>query len=59
MTKGEIVTLAMKLKAPLHLTWSCYQGGERACGRCDSCLLRLKGFREAGVKDPVPYEATR
>jgi 7-cyano-7-deazaguanine synthase len=56
MSKGEIVALAKKLDAPLHLTWSCYQGGEKACGRCDSCLLRLKGFHEAGVKDPVPYE---
>lgn len=56
MSKGEIVALAKKLGAPLHLTWSCYRGGEKACGRCDSCLLRLKGFQDAGVKDPVPYE---
>ena len=56
MSKGEIVALAKKLEAPLHLTWSCYQGGEKACGRCDSCLLRLKGFQEAGAEDPVPYE---
>jgi len=59
MTKGEIVALAQKLGAPLRLTWSCYNGGEKACGRCDSCLLRLKGFQEAGLKDPVPYEALR
>jgi 7-cyano-7-deazaguanine synthase len=57
MSKAEIVKLATELKAPLHLTWSCYQGGERACGRCDSCLLRLKGFKDAGLTDPVPYEA--
>jgi 7-cyano-7-deazaguanine synthase len=59
MTKGEIVALAKSLDAPLDLTWSCYNGGEKACGRCDSCLLRLKGFQEAGVADPVPYEASR
>jgi 7-cyano-7-deazaguanine synthase len=56
MTKAEIVKMGMKLEAPLHLTWSCYRGGEKACGHCDSCVLRLKGFKEAGVKDPVPYE---
>lgn len=56
MTKEEIVKLGMKLGAPLHLTWSCYRGGEKACGHCDSCVLRLKGFKEAGAKDPVPYE---
>ena len=55
-TKSEIVTLGMDLNAPLHLTWSCYRGGERACGSCDSCLLRLKGFKEAGFEDPIPYE---
>jgi 7-cyano-7-deazaguanine synthase len=55
-TKAEIVKLGMKLEAPLHLTWSCYRGGEKACGHCDSCVLRLKGFKEAGVTDPVPYE---
>ncbi|MBI0583951.1 MAG: 7-cyano-7-deazaguanine synthase QueC [Methanomassiliicoccus sp.] len=58
MSKAEIVALAKKLDAPLHLTWSCYQGGEKACGRCDSCLLRLKGFHDAGLVDPVPYEAS-
>ncbi len=55
-TKAEIVKLGMKLEAPLHLTWSCYRGGEKACGHCDSCVLRLKGFKEAGTRDPVPYE---
>ena len=53
MTKAEIVRLAMELKAPLEYTWSCYQGGEVPCGRCDSCILRAKGFREAGYQDPV------
>jgi 7-cyano-7-deazaguanine synthase len=56
-SKAEIVKLAKELDAPLHLTWSCYKGGKRACGHCDSCLLRLKGFEEAGYSDPVEYEA--
>jgi len=56
LTKAEIVRLGAKLRAPLHLTWSCYQREDVACGRCESCLLRLKGFREAGLKDPIPYE---
>jgi 7-cyano-7-deazaguanine synthase len=56
MKKSEIVKRGAALGAPLHLTWSCYQNSEKACGRCESCALRLKGFREAGVKDPIPYE---
>lgn len=56
MSKADIVRKAVELDAPLHLTWSCYAGGEKSCGRCDSCLLRLKGFQEAGETDPVPYE---
>lgn len=56
-TKADIVRLGKRLGAPLHLTWSCYRGGEKACGRCDSCLLRLKGFREAGFEDEISYEA--
>jgi 7-cyano-7-deazaguanine synthase len=56
MSKAEIVKLGKKLDAPLHLTWSCYNGGDKACGHCDSCLLRLKGFQDAGYMDPVPYE---
>jgi len=55
MKKSEIVHTGNRLGAPLHLTWSCYQSGERACGRCDSCALRLRGFREAGIADPIPY----
>jgi 7-cyano-7-deazaguanine synthase len=54
-TKGQIVDLGLALGAPLHLSWSCYQGSDLACGICDSCLLRLKGFREAGAVDPIPY----
>lgn len=53
MSKKEIIKLAIKLKAPLHLSWSCYFGGEKPCGKCDSCKLRAKGFEEAGVKDPI------
>ena len=52
-TKKEIVELGVKLKAPLEWTWSCYEGGEVPCGKCDSCLLRAKGFREAGIEDPL------
>lgn len=57
LSKKEIVLLARELAAPLELTWSCYdpQPGEKACGRCDSCQLRLKGFAEAGAKDPIAY----
>ena len=57
MTKADIVREGLRTRAPLHLTWSCYQGGDKACGVCDSCVLRLKGFREAGAVDPVPYAA--
>ena len=56
LSKKEIVQLANKLGAPLQYTHSCYKGGDKACGVCDSCKLRLKGFAEAGVKDPVEYE---
>lgn len=56
LTKAEIIKKGLELQAPLHLTWSCYRGKEKACGRCDSCLLRLKGFKEAGYKDPLEYE---
>jgi 7-cyano-7-deazaguanine synthase len=52
-TKTEIVKMAMELKAPLEYTWSCYEGGEFPCGKCDSCILRAKGFAEAGYEDPL------
>ena len=55
MRKSEIVRKGVDLSAPLHLTWSCYQESELACGKCDSCALRLRAFREAGVADPIPY----
>ena len=55
MHKAEIVTLGLELSAPFDLTWSCYQREDRACGVCDSCVLRLRAFREAGAEDPIPY----
>lgn len=55
LKKSEIIRRGMELGAPLRLTWSCYQGEEQACGACDSCLLRLRAFAEAGVKDPIAY----
>jgi 7-cyano-7-deazaguanine synthase len=55
LTKAEIVKKGLRLNVPFSKTWSCYRGEASACGRCDSCLLRLKGFQEANVKDPVPY----
>jgi 7-cyano-7-deazaguanine synthase len=57
MRKAEIVRLGLELGAPFDLTWSCYSQQDRACGVCDSCVLRLRAFREAGVIDPVPYMA--
>jgi 7-cyano-7-deazaguanine synthase len=59
MTKAEIVREAVRLGVPLELTWSCYMGGAKACGRCDSCVLRLEGFAQAGVEDPIEYEVRR
>jgi 7-cyano-7-deazaguanine synthase len=55
LKKSEIIQRGIELVAPLHLTWSCYQSEEAACGTCDSCLLRLRAFAEAGVPDPIPY----
>lgn len=54
-TKADIVTAGLALQVPFELTWSCYEGGDAACGTCDSCLLRLKGFAEAGAVDPISY----
>lgn len=55
LSKAEIVKKSVELGAPLHLTWSCYQSKKLACGKCDSCALRLRGFQQAGVKDPSAY----
>ncbi len=58
LTKSEIVKKGVELHAPLRLTWSCYRSNELACGTCDSCALRLRGFEIAGVKDPIAYFAS-
>jgi len=58
LKKNEIVRRGIELAAPLHLTWSCYQNEDIACGSCDSCLLRLRAFAQAGVPDPIPYRRT-
>jgi 7-cyano-7-deazaguanine synthase len=58
LDKAGIVRLGLELGAPLELTWSCYQGDLRACGRCSSCRLRLKGFAAAGLPDPIPYQTS-
>jgi 7-cyano-7-deazaguanine synthase len=55
LTKKQIVKKSLELKAPIHLTWSCYKREDVACGVCDSCALRLRGFQQAGVEDPIPY----
>jgi 7-cyano-7-deazaguanine synthase len=56
LNKAEIIKKGSELGVPFSKTWSCYLGKEKACGRCDSCLLRLKGFKKAGLKDPLKYE---
>ncbi len=55
--KAGIVRMARRLGAPIEHTWSCYRGGTKACGRCESCVLRLKGFADAGVTDPIAYRS--
>jgi 7-cyano-7-deazaguanine synthase len=55
LSKADIVRRGLELGAPLELTWSCYAAADRACGRCDSCVLRLRAFQEAGTADPIPY----
>lgn len=56
LSKAEIVRKGLELNAPLHLSWSCYRNEDLACGTCDSCALRLRGFKLAGVEDPIAYE---
>jgi 7-cyano-7-deazaguanine synthase len=55
LRKHEIVRLGLELGAPFDLTWSCYSREDRACGVCDSCVLRLRAFQEAGARDPISY----
>jgi len=55
-SKADIVKKGIELKAPLNLTWSCYQNEDEACGVCDSCAFRLRGFQQAGVEDQIPYK---
>jgi 7-cyano-7-deazaguanine synthase len=57
MRKAEIIRLGLELKAPFDLTWSCYSQQEKACGVCDSCVLRLRAFAAQGIEDPIPYLA--
>jgi len=58
LRKHQIVSLGLELSAPLDLTWSCYSREDHACGVCDSCVLRLRAFREAGAKDPISYASS-
>jgi 7-cyano-7-deazaguanine synthase len=56
LTKADIVKKGFELGSPLHLTWSCYRSETVACGTCDSCVLRLRGFEQAGILDPIAYK---
>ncbi len=56
LNKNEIIEKGIELNAPLELTWSCYQNEDEACGVCDSCALRLRGFQQKGIVDPIPYK---
>ena len=56
LSKAEIVKKGLELNAPLHLTWSCYRSEDLACGTCDSCALRLRGFVQTGIADPIKYK---
>lgn len=55
MTKADVVKTGLKLKVPYELTWSCYEGGEKQCGTCGTCIDRKNAFKQNGVKDPVEY----
>ena len=55
-SKADIVKKGIELKAPLNLTWSCYKNEDEACGVCDSCAFRLRGFQQAGVEDQISYK---
>ena len=55
LKKEEIVKKAIELNAPLEMSYSCYESNDKACGTCDSCALRLRGFQKAGIADPIEY----
>ena len=57
LRKSEIIRLGVEVGAPFHVSWSCYSGERVACGMCESCVLRLRAFRDAGLSDPIPYAA--
>lgn len=57
LSKADIVAKSLEIRSPVHLTWSCYEREDAACGKCDSCRLRLRGFKKAGAKDEIPYLA--
>ena len=59
MTKKEIILKATELQAPIKLSWSCYEREDKSCGVCDSCALRLRGFQQAGIEDPIEYHTRR
>jgi 7-cyano-7-deazaguanine synthase len=59
LRKSEIVRLGVELGAPFHVSWSCYSGEDEACGVCESCVLRLRAFREAGAQDPISYATSQ
>jgi 7-cyano-7-deazaguanine synthase len=59
LRKSEIVRLGVELGAPFHVSWSCYSGEREACGVCESCVLRLRAFREADARDPIPYAGSK
>jgi 7-cyano-7-deazaguanine synthase len=56
LTKAEIIKKGFELNAPIHLSWSCYRSEDLACGTCDSCALRLRGFERVNLSDPIPYK---
>ncbi len=56
LSKADIIKKGMMLNAPIHLSWSCYRSETQACGTCDSCALRLRGFEQANISDPIPYQ---
>ena len=55
-TKADIIQIGKELGVPFELSWSCYRNNDLACGKCESCVLRINAFKETGIKDPIPYE---